>query len=139
MKYKLLKDLPGYEAGTVFEKWTGNNHFELNMISADFTAPVNETHRRYFLQYLEHPDFFEPIDDKPEWEVTIGHWELENDLIEVWIKDPKQGPAISEAIRAVLAYIHDPDSKKLARSRIVSTELLEACMAAVEAVQEGRE
>jgi hypothetical protein len=108
MKYKLLKDLPGYKAGTVFEKLPNGQWY--------CTVQNNPLVPQWLLQLLDNEtlsaDWFQPIDDKPERQKKYTYWvefrkdfkSLNDDANSIRTTE-EGGKAIVEAVRGLLHFI----------------------------------
>lgn len=140
MKYKLLKDLCDYKAGTIFryvetpagDKSYGPDgwHYYVSNDTLDFTSSA---FRDLMAVLLNTPGWFEPIDETPRrWRARQGeeYWiatalgrvdstaecgnYIDDDRhgIGNYFRTMEQAQAAADAIKAVLAYIQQPDSSK---------------------------
>lgn len=108
-RYKLLKDLPGYKAGTEFQESVVFGTYAYVVDGREVPKYISDL----IANETTNSDFFEPIETPPSrYTVRLvqSAWEQGTMTIEVELgKPPKeQAEAICEAIRAVLAYIHKP-------------------------------
>lgn len=129
-RFKLLKDLPGYTAGTVFEYsdvsfvWLLSpiRSHELDQKLMGYVEDLLQRQKTY-----PDPDWFQPIDDKPErWRAEDGgvfwymddagavgykhdeYWmttDEERHKIGNYFRTEQQASKAAEALKAVLAYI----------------------------------
>jgi uncharacterized circularly permuted ATP-grasp superfamily protein len=159
MKYKLLKDLPGYKAGTVFIIDASGTYAEDDVTLDWLPKLLND--------YKDDTEFFQPIDDKPErpsrWRAeehdyfyyldeyldivtTREDWRESSKLftdkqhdIGNYFRTEQQAEAAAEAVRRVLGLIQTgttPDSRE--QWDAVMLPVVEALEAAMRAAQEGR-
>ncbi len=144
MKYKLLKDFPEIEAGTVFERvddsrWKFDQHSQIHVARC---SPI-----WHWLEYAaKYPEWFERIEDKPtRWRANQGeqYYYLEEDRTVGsstegvpatcahiddrryangnYYRTHEQAEAVAEAIKALLTWIYAPAGKEAA----VAYDLLE--------------
>jgi hypothetical protein len=157
MKYKLLKDLPGYEVNNhLFYKddqyWYCSNHPEL--ILSDYISRILD-------EYHEDSDWFQPVDDGQEnWRAEFGQkwyfvisdtevfgdtrapnfnkeWEENHYKVGNYFRTEQQAKKAAETIRAVLAYIQLPYGNPLTAPSIDDWRKVMGVARA--AVQEDRE
>jgi hypothetical protein len=136
-KYKLLKDLPGYKPDNhLFYK---NNSYWYCSIHPD-TVP-DDYMVRILEEYFQDPDWFQPIEDKPEQTKKL-HWikleredsefnELSNKYVEVLTDVPtkwteEQGVKVAEAVQCVLGYIQTPDNLTILTLGYIGNRINEA-------------
>lgn len=134
-KYKLLKDLPGYKAGTVFvlKDGFGRDNYWAEELEFTATTEVDD-----YLQKIlwsrendeQHTDWFEPIKKPTRWRAEIGKtYYLVNttnhveDMLENtsnldkacynlgnYFKTREQAETVAEAIKKMLEWIHSDDT-----------------------------
>lgn len=125
MKYRLKKDLPGKPAGTVL----GDS--------------IDDNEEPYLVNLMAHAhylkEWFEPIEDKPKWDVNIYKSGVEGyeccvDVTLVCTK--KQAEAVAEAIKKLLEYVHTPFFDTAVAHQLHSNVISKTASVARRAVQE---
>lgn len=156
-RYKLLKDLPGCKAGTVFELVSAtnrDNYWAFKDADAKVEAPD-------MLQQIlwgrdndnEYLDWFEPLDAPTRWTPKEGvpYWYVDDDLViqsnsfsldgygverhavNNCFRTKESAQAAAEAIKALLEYIHMPFNYENPKGHISAgrEQVFEAARAAV--------
>jgi hypothetical protein len=166
MKYKLLKDLPGYKAGTLFVKESPVDYWY--EVDGETETILNDSSWIGHLLLLHDPKFFQPIDDKPErWRAEehdyfyyideYGDIEQDRERRDAmavpemtdkiyrygnYFRTEQQAQKAAEAIRAVLGYIQTPaetESAEYWRLRHDYQDKAYDARLAVQTDEEGRE
>ena len=119
-RYKLLRDLPYFKAGTIFTNYKGNWKNENGWLPESMSELFNTWH--------ENSDFFEPIDDKPtRWRAQVNglYWYAHGDWLEAsytndsgsdthdaryeggnYFQTKEQAQAVADAIKELLVLVH---------------------------------
>lgn len=152
MKYKLLKDLPGFGAELLFTidaqgvSWSrdgidwqklAKNHWLTNFFDYrspisehEWFEPVEDTPTRW--RAAEH-DYFYYLDEYLEVE-SVRESRMEDSKVYIdkqynsgnYFRTQAQAEAAAEAIKAVLEAIHEPDIYKMTIKESVTQKVLEA-------------
>lgn len=158
MRYKLLKDLPGYPAGTVFE----TNRSIFFGISGEWRITTDSEglkHTRSETNFSEYPDWFTPLTDTDsKWQPTnddhvyiVNTYDAEvshitpgddNDRTKnEWgqcFRTKETAEKVAEAVKAALRYVHTPYTAEAGETGDEIEDLLSQARAAVQADTGGR-